>query len=376
MSGKTVFVTGGAGYIGSHCCVELLNAGYNVIAIDNFTNCVETKDGSAPALKRVEKITGKPVTFYKCDLLDGERLTKIFTQHKVDCVIHFAAMKAVGESMQLPLQYYKNNLIGTINLLEAMQAANCYHLVFSSSCCVYGDPEKLPIEEDHPTGNVTNVYGRTKYFIEEMLKDLSKSNEKWNIISLRYFNPVGAHPSGLIGEDPTKEIHNVMPFISAVALGKKPHVTIFGSDYNTPDGTGVRDYIHVMDLASGHVAALKKLLAAQELRFKVYNIGLGRGISVVELVKAFELATGTKVKMVEGARRFGDVGTLICDSQRALKELDWVPQYKLPQMCEDFWRWQTMNPNGYKGTGTEGEESTVSLNGNHVNGNSIHSNGH
>ncbi|XP_021951737.1 UDP-glucose 4-epimerase isoform X2 [Folsomia candida] len=364
MEGKTVFVTGGAGYIGSHCCVELLNAGFNVVAIDNFTNCVETADHKAPALTRVEKITGKPVTFYKADLLDGDRLKKIFTQHKIDWVIHFAALKAVGESMQLPLQYYKNNLIGTINLLEAMQAANCYQLVFSSSCCVYGDPEKLPIEEDHPTGNVTNVYGRTKYFIEEMLKDLSKSNPKWNIISLRYFNPVGAHPSGLIGEDPTKEIHNVMPFISAVALGKKPHVTIFGSDYDTPDGTGVRDYIHVMDLASGHVAALKKLDTTPDLRFQVYNIGIGRGISVLELVTAFESATGQKVPLAKGERRFGDVGTLICDSSRALAELEWRPKYDLPTMCEDFWRWQTMNPNGYKGSGDEVTNGVAATNGN------------
>jgi len=278
-------------------------------------------------------------------------------------------LKAVGESMQLPLQYYKNNLIGTINLLEAMQSVNCYHLVFSSSCCVYGDPEKLPIEEDHPTGNVTNVYGRTKYFIEEMLKDLSKSNEKWNIISLRYFNPVGAHPSGLIGEDPTKEIHNVMPFISAVALGKKPHVTIFGSDYDTPDGTGVRDYIHVMDLASGHVASLKKLLTTENLRFTVYNIGIGRGISVRELIHEFEKATGTTVPVVEGSRRFGDVGTLICDSTRALRELEWVPQYDLPRMCEDFWRWQKMNPNGYKDSL---EESAPNGNGIHANGTNGH----
>ncbi|CAL8123438.1 unnamed protein product [Orchesella dallaii] len=268
MAGKTVFVTGGAGYIGSHCCVELLEAGYNVVAVDNFANSVED-DGVATALKRVEKITGKPVTFYKCDLLDRERVMKIFDQHKIDCVIHFAALKAVGESMQLPLQYYKNNLIGTINLLEAMKSTNCFDLVFSSSCCVYGDPEFLPITEEHPTGNVTNVYGRTKYFIEEMLKDLSKSDPKWNIISLRYFNPVGAHPSGLIGEDPTKEVQNVMPFIASVALGKKPHVTIFGNDYNTPDGTGVRDYIHIMDLASGHVAALKKLQTTKDLQYKV-----------------------------------------------------------------------------------------------------------
>ncbi|ODM92312.1 UDP-glucose 4-epimerase [Orchesella cincta] len=428
MAGKTVFVTGGAGYIGSHCCVELLEAGYNVVAVDNFANSVQD-DGVATALKRVEKITGKPVTFYKCDLLDRERVMKIFDQHKIDCVIHFAALKAVGESMQLPLQYYKNNLIGTINLLEAMKSTNCFDLVFSSSCCVYGDPEFLPITEEHPTGNVTNVYGRTKYFIEEMLKDLSKSDPKWNIISLRYFNPVGAHPSGLIGEDPTKEVQNVMPFIASVALGKKPHVTIFGNDYNTPDGTGVRDYIHIMDLASGHVAALKKLQTTKDLQYKVC---LGRGISVLELIREFEKATGTHVPTVQGERRYGDVGTLICASKKALSELDWVynlgtgrassvldlirtfelvSQMKVPfvmkerrhgdivsmyadttlaseelgwqarhdvlRMCEDFWRWQTMNPNGYKsetaatnGNGIpEKTAKSAFTNGNHVNAN-------
>ncbi|XP_021951736.1 UDP-glucose 4-epimerase isoform X1 [Folsomia candida] len=364
MEGKTVFVTGGAGYIGSHCCVELLNAGFNVVAIDNFTNCVETADHKAPALTRVEKITGKPVTFYKADLLDGDRLKKIFTQHKIDWVIHFAALKAVGESMQLPLQYYKNNLIGTINLLEAMQAANCYQLVFSSSCCVYGDPEKLPIEEDHPTGNVTNVYGRTKYFIEEMLKDLSKSNPKWNIISLRYFNPVGAHPSGLIGEDPTKEIHNVMPFISAVALGKKPHVTIFGSDYDTPDGTGVRDYIHVMDLASGHVAALKKLDTTPDLRFQVYNLGTGKPASVLDLISRFESVSGKKVKYVLEGRRTGDIVAMYANPTLAKDELGWSARYDLGRMCEDFWRWQTMNPNGYKGSGDEVTNGVAATNGN------------
>lgn len=384
MAGKTVFVTGGAGYIGSHCCVELLEAGYNVVAVDNFANSVQD-EGVATALKRVEKITGKPVTFYECDLLDRERVMKIFDQHKIDCVIHFAALKAVGESMQLPLQYYKNNLIGTINLLEAMKSTNCFDLVFSSSCCVYGDPEFLPITEEHPTGNVTNVYGRTKYFIEEMLKDLSKSDPKWNIISLRYFNPVGAHPSGLIGEDPTKEVQNVMPFIASVALGKKPHVTIFGNDYNTPDGTGVRDYIHIMDLASGHVAALKKLQTTKDLQYKVYNLGLGRGISVLELIREFENATGTHVPTVQGERRYGDVGTLICASKKALSELEWVPQYELPRMCEDFWRWQTMNPNGYKsetgatnGNGIpEKTTKTPFTNGNHVNGDGVKaSNGH
>ncbi|KAL4719810.1 hypothetical protein ACJJTC_014705 [Scirpophaga incertulas] len=264
---KTVLVTGGAGYIGSHCVVDLLQVGLEVVAIDNFANAVGDEEGS-PALRRVEEITGKCVTFYKADLLNKPQIAQIFTKHKIDCVIHFAALKAVGESMQQPLLYYQNNLLGMLNLLEVMRANNCYQMVFSSSCTVYGEPEYLPITENHPTGKITNVYGRTKYFIEEMLKDLCAADMKWNIISLRYFNPVGAHPSGLIGEDPTKEFTNLMPFMAQVALGKKPVLTVFGSDYNTPDGTGVRDYIHVMDLASGHVAALN-LLNTNHVKLKV-----------------------------------------------------------------------------------------------------------
>ncbi|CAG7837991.1 unnamed protein product [Allacma fusca] len=375
MSGKTVFVTGGAGYIGSHSVVELLNAGYEVIAIDNFTNCVGDEDGTAPSLKRVEKITGKTITFYKCDMLDGARLTKIFKQHHIDCVIHFASMKAVGESMEIPLMYYKNNLIGTINLLEAMESVGCYQLVFSSTCCVYGDPETLPITEDHPTGNVTNVYGRTKYFIEEMLKDLSNSNEKWNIIALRYFNPVGAHPSGLIGEDPTKEFTNLMPYIAQVALKKKPYVTIFGNDYDTVDGTGVRDYIHVMDLAAGHVAALKKLLN-DHLYYKTYNLGTGNPVSVQQLVNIFSQVTGQEVVYVVKPRRDGDIVAMYADGQLAKNDLGWECKFSLERMCEDFWRWQTMNPNGYRdenqvsgksttnGSSTKNTPEIISSNGN------------
>ncbi|KAI5636070.1 NAD dependent epimerase/dehydratase family domain-containing protein [Phthorimaea operculella] len=234
---RSILVTGGAGYIGSHCVVDLLEAGHQVIAIDNFANAVGDDEGS-PALRRAEEITGKTITFYRADLLDKPQINDIFDKHDIDCVIHFAALKAVGESMQQPLLYYQNNLLGMLNLLEVMRSHNCYQMVFSSSCTVYGEPESLPITETHPTGNITNVYGRTKYFIEEMLKDLSAADKKWNIISLRYFNPVGAHPSGKIGEDPTKEFTNLMPFMAQVALGKKPVLTVFGSDYNTPDGTG------------------------------------------------------------------------------------------------------------------------------------------
>ncbi|XP_063883235.1 UDP-glucose 4-epimerase-like isoform X3 [Scylla paramamosain] len=337
---KTVFVTGGTGYIGSHCIVDLLNEGYEVITIDNLTN---SRSG---ALRRVEEITGKKVTFYQCDLLDGETVHKIFAKHKIDYVIHFAAMKAVGESMQFPLIYYKNNVIGTINLIEAMKANNVYQMVFSSSCTVYGDPEHLPITEDHPTGAVTNVYGRTKYLIEEMLKDLSRAEEKWNIIALRYFNPVGAHPSGRLGEDPTKNFTNLMPYIGQVAIGKKPNLTIFGSDYDTPDGTGVRDYIHVMDLASGHVSALTKL-DQEHLKFKPLNLGLGHGISVLEFVKEFERLTKVHIPYEFAGRRIGDVATLVCDGSRGMKELKWQPTRSFQVMCEDFWRWQTMNPDGY-----------------------------
>ncbi|GLH06219.1 UDP-glucose 4-epimerase, partial [Gryllus bimaculatus] len=435
---KTVFVTGGAGYIGSHCIVELLDAGYDVIAIDNFANCVNDPKGEAPSLKRVEQITGKKVTFYPCDLLDKARLAKIFSEHEIDCVIHFAAMKAVGESMQVPLLYYKNNIVGTINLLEVMKDHNCYQLVFSSSCTVYGNPDTLPITEDHPTGTVTNVYGRTKYFIEEMLKDISAAEKNWNIVSLRYFNPVGAHSSGLIGEDPTKAFTNLMPYMAQVAIGNKANLTIYGGDYDTVDGTGVRDYIHVMDLASGHVAALSKL-QKEHLRLKASSniawlnnenilTSLGTGLSVKQLVHEFEHATGTSIPICMGGRRIGDVDSLICDGTLAMHELEWKPQYdtynlgtgygisvlqllrtfeavtkttvpfeiqarrtgdivsmyanttlaetelgwkakyNLEQMCQDFWRWQTMNPDGYRGNSTTKVNGSASVNGNHVNG--------
>jgi len=328
--------------------VDLLEAGYQVIACDNFVNSVNGNSDKPPSLQRVEEITGKKVIFYPCDLLDYNGLNKIFSKHKIDCVIHFAAIKAVGESIEVPLPYYKNNVIGAINLLEIMKAHECYQLVFSSSCTVYGNPSTLPITEDHPIGQVTNVYGRTKYFIEEMLMDLSKSDKRWNIVSLRYFNPVGAHPSGRIGEDPTKPYINLMPYLSLVALGKKPSLTIFGDDYDTPDGTGVRDYIHVMDLSSGHLAALAKI-EKDHLRYRVYNLGLGKGLSVRELTKIFEETSGLKIPTVMADRRVGDVDTLICDARRANEELDWHPIYDVVRMCEDFWRWQTMNPDGYHG---------------------------
>ncbi|BES90544.1 udp-glucose 4-epimerase [Nesidiocoris tenuis] len=346
MSPKTVFVTGGAGYIGSHCIVELLQAGYNVVAVDNFTNSV-CEDGEAPSLKRVEMITGKPVTFYQCDLLNKAKLREIFLKQHIDFVIHFAAIKAVGESMQFPVMYYENNIIGTIYLLEAMKEAGCYQLVYSSSCTVYGNPQYLPITEDHPTGNITNVYGRTKYFIEEMLKDVSAADKEWNIISLRYFNPVGAHPSGHIGEDPTKAFTNLMPYMAQVAIGHKDSLTIFGGDYATKDGTGIRDYIHVVDLASGHLAALQKL-SNSVVRYKTYNLGTGQGYSVLELIDNFEKATKTKIpyKIVE--RRLGDIEQIYADVRLAKEELKWETKYSMKEMCEHFWKWKTMNPDGYR----------------------------
>ncbi|GJQ82702.1 hypothetical protein Trydic_g19714 [Trypoxylus dichotomus] len=282
------------------------------------------------------------------DLLDINALDALFQKHKIDCVIHFAAMKAVGESMEYPLLYYKNNIIGMLNLLEVMERYNCYRLVFSSSCTVYGEPTEFPVTEKHSIGrNITNVYGKTKYFIEEMLQDISHSNEKWNIIALRYFNPLGAHPSGLIGEDPTKPFSNIMPFISQVAIGQKPILTIFGGDYDTKDGTGVRDYIHVMDLASGHVSALSYLFH-QRKPIKVFNLGTGKGISVLELVKTFEKVTKTHVPFKIVERREGDISVMYADPELAEKELDWKAKHTVEEMCADFWRWQTMNPKGYR----------------------------
>lgn len=344
---QTVFVTGGAGYIGSHTIIELLNANYEVIVIDNFVNSVDEPNGESSALKRVETITGKKVTFYKCDLLDRTTLFQIFEKHDIDCVIHFAAIKAVGESMEYPLLYYKNNLVGMLNLLEVMEKHKCFQLVFSSSCTIYGEPKYLPITEDHTIGgNITNVYGKTKYFIEEMLADISHSNKDWNIICLRYFNPVGAHPSGLIGEDPTKAFTNIMPYIAQVAIGHVPLLTIFG-DYETADKTGVRDYIHVMDLATGHVAALRKLYKEHQ-HLKAYNLGTGKGVSVLQLVKTFEKVTGSAVPYRFAGKREGDITAMYADADLAEQELGWKAKHTLDEMCIDFWRWKTMNPCGYR----------------------------
>ncbi|XP_046388962.1 UDP-glucose 4-epimerase-like [Ischnura elegans] len=382
---KTIFVTGGAGYIGSHCILTLLEAGYTVVTVDNFTNAVGiVKDGHscvAPSIQRVEQITGKKVIFHHCDLLDKKKLSEVFAEQKIDCVIHFAAMKAVGESMQVPFLYYKNNIMGTINLLEVMAENNCHEFVFSSSCTVYGDPgDALPITEEHPTGGVTNVYGRTKFFIEEMLKDIYNADKRWNIVLLRYFNPVGAHPSGIIGEDPTKPFANLMPYMAQVAIGTKPSLTIFGTDYETEDGTGVRDYIHIMDLAEGHVAALSKLKREPSLGLKAYNLGTGKGVTVLQLVHTFERVTGTTLTLDLKDRREGDIVAMYADPSLAEKELGWTAKRSIEEMCRDFWKWQTQNPTGYRGDVSHmipaaksnlSESATVSLtNGNHsaVNG--------
>lgn len=345
-SKKTVFVTGGAGFIGSHTVVELLHADYDVIVVDNFVNAVHDQGGEAPSLRRAEEITGKKIIFYECDLLDKQRISAIFSKHKINFVIHFAAVKAVGESMQKPLLYYKNNVVSTIYLLEVMKEYGVYNMVFSSSCVVYGNPQYLPIDEAHPTGNVTNVYGRTKFALEQMLEDICKAEKQWNIISLRYFNPVGAHPTGLVGEDPTRAFTNLMPYIGQVATGKREELVIYGGDYNTTDGTGVRDFIHVMDLATGHVAALKKL--DKNPRYKVYNLGTGQGYTVLQLVEAFEKVSGKKVPYRIADRRRGDIPAIWGDCSLAEKELGWRAVYGLKEMCEDYWRWQSINPEGYR----------------------------
>ncbi|XP_076364836.1 LOW QUALITY PROTEIN: UDP-glucose 4-epimerase-like [Tachypleus tridentatus] len=348
MFGTPVFVTGGAGYVGSHTILVLLNAGYEVVAIDNFVNAIPGKNGSIPeSLHRVQELTGKSLTFYKMDLLDKESLKSIFSKHKFECVIHFAALKSVGESCQIPLDYYRNNIGGTINLVEVMKEFGVKNIVFSSSATVYGAPQYLPLDEKHPVGtSCTNPYGRTKYFIEEILKDVASAEKGWKVILLRYFNPVGAHESGKIGEDPQGIPNNLMPYISQVAVKRRPELQVFGNDFNTPDGTGVRDYIHVMDLAEGHVAVLKNLDAMKTCL--AYNLGTGHGYTVLQVIKAFEEAAGVKIPYTVVGRRVGDLGSLYADPSLAEKELDWKAKRSLVEMCADTWRWQSQNPMGFR----------------------------
>lgn len=333
-----VLVTGGAGYIGSHTCVQLLDAGYEVVVADNLSNSKEE------ALKRVEKITGKKVDFYPADVCDEEKVRQIFSDHTIGAVIHFAAYKAVGESVQYPLSYYHNNLLSAINIIEVMQEFNVKDFVFSSSATVYGQPESVPIKEDFPL-SATNPYGYTKLMIEQMLQDVYKANPSMNIAILRYFNPVGAHESGMIGEDPNDIPNNLMPYISQVAIGKLEKLQVFGDDYDTKDGTGVRDFIHVMDLADGHLAALKKL--EQKCGLVIYNLGTGNGYSVLDMVKAFEKASNRQIAYEITNRRPGDIAICYADPTKAKNDLKWEAKFGLDKMCEDTWRWQTQNPNGY-----------------------------
>ncbi len=335
----SILVTGGAGYIGSHTCIEMQNAGYDVVVIDNLDN------SSSESLKRVEKITGKPVKFYKEDVRDKDVLRKIFTENKIEAVIHFAGLKAVGESVREPIMYYDNNLISTIALLEVMNEFGVKKIVFSSSATVYGVATEMPLVEGMPLGAI-NPYGRTKYFIEEMLRDLYVADKEWCIALLRYFNPIGAHKSGLIGEDPKGIPNNLMPYISQVAVGKLEKLHVFGNDYNTVDGTGVRDYIHVVDLANGHVKAVD--WALENLGCEAFNLGTGNGTSVLQLRDAFVKVTGVDVPYVIDPRRPGDPDEVYANAEKAKNILGWTAKYGVDEMCEDTWRWQSGNPKGYE----------------------------
>ena len=337
-----VFVTGGAGFIGSHTCVELLNAGHEVVVVDNLCN------SSKESLKRVRKITGKDVKFYKADIRDEKKLDRIVAaEAPFGATIHFAALKAVGESVQLPLKYYQNNLGGTFTLLKVLAAHGCKNIVFSSSATVYGQPQSVPIREDFPTPGCTNPYGWTKLMMEQVFKDVQKADPSWNVILLRYFNPIGAHESGLIGEDPAGIPNNLLPYVAQVAVGRLKELSVFGNDYPTPDGTGVRDYIHVVDLANAHLKAVEKLGKIKKYGLKVINLGTGHGYSVLQIVKAFEKASGRKVPYVIKARRPGDIAECWADPSFALKELGWKAKRGIEKMCEDLWRWQSMNPYGF-----------------------------
>lgn len=335
-----ILVTGGAGYIGSHTVVEPQNAGYDVVVLDNLSNASEK------ALDRVSKITGKPVKFYKADILDRDALNNIFDKETIESCIHFAGLKAVGESVVKPWEYYENNIAGTLTLVDVMRKNNVKNIIFSSSATVYGDPAQIPITEECPKGQCTNPYGWTKSMLEQVLTDIQKADPEWNVMLLRYFNPIGAHKSGTIGENPNGIPNNLMPYITQVAVGKLKELGVFGNDYDTPDGTGVRDYIHVVDLAKGHVKALKKI--EENPGLAIYNLGTGKGYSVLDIVKNFEAATGVKIPYVIKPRRAGDIATCYCDASKAEKELDWKAENGIREMCEDSWRWQSNNPQGYE----------------------------
>ena len=334
-----ILVTGGAGYIGSHTCVELLNAGYEVTVVDNLYN------SSEKALDRVQEIAGKAVKFYKADIQDRDAMNKVFDENKFDAVIHFAGLKAVGESVAKPIEYYQNNIGGTLVLTDVMRHHGCKNIIFSSSATVYGDPAIIPITEECPKGTCTNPYGWSKSMLEQILTDIHTSDPEWNVVLLRYFNPIGAHKSGKIGEDPKGIPNNLLPYVAQVAIGKLECLGVFGDDYDTPDGTGVRDYIHVVDLALGHVKAVEKL--ADNEGVSIYNLGTGNGYSVLQVVHAFEKACGHAINYAITPRRPGDIAMCYCDPAKAKKELGWEAQYGIEDMCADSWRWQSQNPNGY-----------------------------
>lgn len=333
-----ILVTGGAGYIGSHTTLLLLEAGYEVVVIDNLSN------SSLESLRRVEQITNKRVTFYKVDLREESKMNEIFAEHEIESVVHFAGLKAVGESTEIPLDYYEQNVYGTVNLLKVMSRNECFNIVFSSSATVYGDPASVPITEDFPI-SATNPYGRTKLFIEEILRDLSASSDKWRIVLLRYFNPIGAHESGQIGEDPQGIPNNLMPFVSQVAVGKREKLSVFGDDYDTVDGTGVRDYIHVVDLSDAHVKSVQKI--GEFERVSTFNLGTGNGYSVLQMVNAFSEETGKPVPFSIEPRRPGDIAECWADASLANQKLGWKAAKGLSEMIKDTWRWQSQNPNGY-----------------------------
>ncbi|MBR2953824.1 MAG: UDP-glucose 4-epimerase GalE [Clostridia bacterium] len=336
----SILVTGGAGFIGSHTCVELLNAGYEIVIVDNLYN------SSEKSLERVKELTGKDFSFYPYDIRDKENMRKVFENHKIDACIHFAGLKAVGESCAKPLEYYDNNIGGTLALCEVMREYKCKKIVFSSSATVYGSSNISPLKEDMKTGGTTNPYGTTKYMIEIILDDFHKGDSDWAVTLLRYFNPIGAHKSGRIGENPNGIPNNLMPYITQVAIGKLPYLNVFGDDYDTHDGTGVRDYIHVVDLALGHVKAVEKILK-DEPKVNVYNLGTGNGYSVLDIVKAFEQASGQKIEYKIAPRRPGDLDVCYSDATKAFNELGWKAERDLLEMCEDSWRWQSNNPNGF-----------------------------
>ena len=335
---ETILVTGASGYIGSHTVLELLNKGYNVIGVDNFSN------SSFESLRRVQELTGKTITFYEADIRDEKKMEELFQNHKIDAVIHFAAYKAVGESCKLPLKYYENNISGTVSLLQIMSKYGVKKIIFSSSATVYGDPEKLPLDENCKL-STTNPYGSTKLMMEMIMQDLYKSDNEWNVILLRYFNPVGAHESGRIGEDPKGIPNNLMPYVAQVASGKLSCINVFGNDYDTPDGTGVRDYIHVVDLANGHVAAIEQ---CRQSGVHIYNLGTGHGYSVLDMIKAFEKACGKELPYKICERRSGDIAACYACPDKAKAELKWEAKFGIEEMCATQWKWQSGNPRGYE----------------------------